>query len=418
MKYKDRIVESQIDDLLESTGAILIEGARWCGKTCTAEKKSASSIYMLHPDHRESYIHLAHSNATKLLSGDAPRLIDEWQIAPILWDAIKYTVDQRGKTGQFILTGSAVPPEDNKRHSGAGRFSRLLMRPMSLFESGESDGSVSLGAIFESPDEINGFSDFSVDEISALITRGGWPELLGKSEKAIANSMDGYVSSIVNVDISRVDGINRNPAMVRKLLQSLSRNISTMASMTTIQKDMAGDDSSISDKTVSDYINSLRRIFVVESLPAWNPILRSKTAIRTSSKHHFVDPSIAMAAIGISSSELVLDFKTLGILFESLCIRDLRVYAQAIGGEVFHYRDRNDLEADAIIHLRGGRWGAIEIKLGQRIDEGAENLIKLKSRIDLDRMRPPSFLMVITSTGYAYRRSDGVLVVPIGCLKH
>lgn len=416
--YLNRIVDAQLQKYLKASGAVLIEGVKWCGKTSTAKQNASSVILMQDPKRTRENISLAKTDPSSILEGTVPRLIDEWQLAPEIWDAVRHTVDERRSPGQFILTGSSVPGKDPTRHSGTGRIFRMTMRPMSLFESRESNGSVSLGQIFNCQDAIRGNSDMSLRDLGFILIRGGWPGSLNVDEDIALLNMQMYVESIINTDISAVDGVNRNPTAVRELLRSLSRNVSTPSTMSTIRKDMMGDDDNISDKTVSSYINALRRIFVVEDVPAWNPSLRSKTAIRESPKRHFVDPSIATAMMRLSPESLLEDFKTFGLLFESMCIRDLRVYAQAIDGEVFHYRDRNDLEADAVIHLRDGRWCAIEIKLGtDSIDDGARNLLKLRDKIDLKRMRGPSFLMVLTSSGYAYKRDDGVFVVPIGCLK-
>lgn len=417
--YIERIVDAQLERYLKASGAVLIEGAKWSGKTSTAKEKSSSILLMQDPRRVKQNVSLAKTDPAVLLEGAVPRLIDEWQLAPELWDAVRYTVDERGQPGQFILTGSSSPAKDPTRHSGTGRIFRITMRPMSLYESGESNGSVSLNDLFSGAETVSGTSDLSLLDLGSVLTRGGWPGSLGVSEDVALLNMQMYVESIINTDISSVDGVNRNPVAVRELMRSLSRNISTPSAMSTIRKDMMGDDDSISDKTVSSYINTLRRIFIVEDVPAWNPSLRSKTAIRESPKRHFADPSIATAMMRLSPDSLLDDPKTFGLLFESMCIRDLRVYSQSIDGEVFHYRDRNDLEADAVVHLKDGRWCAIEIKLGvDSINDGARNLLKLKNKIDTDRMKGPSFLMVLTSSGYAYKREDGVIVVPIGCLKN
>lgn len=416
--YIPRIVDTQIDTMLKYSGAVLIEGAKGCGKTRAAEERSKSSIFLQDPKKSESYLKVAATKPSILLEGDTPRLIDEWQLAPVLWNGVKFLVDERGEPGQFILTGSASPPKNDTRHSGAGRFSRITMRTMSLFESGESDGSVSLTDLFRDGSDIGSVSKLSLEGMVSSLVRGGWPQTIGESEKYAEVFVNSYVDTIVNVDISAVDGIKRNPTAVFQLLRSLSRNISTEANISTIQKDMTNE-ATVSGKTVSAYINALREIHIVEDLPAWNPSLRSSVSVRTSPKRHFVDPSIAASVMRANAETLLLDFNTLGLLFESLCIRDLRVYAQAIDGDVFHYRDSNGLEVDAILHLRDGRWGAIEIKLGgDDVEKGAKNLLKLKENIDTDRMRPPSFMMILTAEGYAYRRDDGIFSIPIGCLKN
>jgi predicted AAA+ superfamily ATPase len=354
-----------------------------------------------------------------LLQGDTPRLIDEWQLAPVLWDAVRFAVDQRRKSGQFILTGSAVPIDNAVRHTGTGRISRMLMRPMSLFESLESNGLVSLKALFDGNTDGEGLSTLSIEKLAFVLSRGGWPASVCDKDESIAlQRVYDYVDAVINIDVSRVDEIEKNPARVRALMRSLARNISSTANIATIRSDIAGDEQTLSEKTVSSYLNALRRIFVVEDLPAWNPAMRSKTAIRTSPKRHFTDPSIATAVLRVTPASLLQAFNSFGLLFESLCIRDLRVYAQAIDGEVFHYRDKNGLEADAIVHLKDGRWGAIEVKMGAKeIEEAAKNLLTLRGKINLDKMQEPSFLMVLTCTEHGYRRKDGVYIIPIGCLR-
>ena len=416
--YLKRVVDAEIDECLEFSGAVLIEGAKWCGKTRTAKEKAASALFMQSSGKTSEYITNVYTNPSNLLKGKVPRLIDEWQIAPPIWDAIRFEVDERCEPGQFILTGSAAPQDDGMRHSGTGRIARVLMRPMSLFESMESNGTVSLGNLFDSTENVGSRSDLTVNEMTSALVRGGWPASIGSSKNLASKTARAYVKSIINTDISRVDGVKRNPIKVHELLRSLSRNISTTATATTIWKDMQGDDDTISEKTVASYINALRRIFVVEDLPAWNPSTRSKVTVRTSPKRHFVDPSIAAAVMRTSPQRLLTnDFKTLGLLFESLCIRDLRVYAQAIDGQVFHYRNRNDLEVDAIVQLYDGRWCAIEVKLGSNeIDKAVKNLNRFRELIDTEHMPEPSFLMVLTAGEYTYE-SDGVYVVPIGCLK-
>lgn len=419
-KYLKRIADRVLQDRLAASGAVLIEGPKWCGKTRTALENSKSHLFMQDPDKAISYLKAADTKPSLLLKGDTPRLLDEWQTAPVLWDAVRFMVDQRGKSGQFILTGSAVPKDNVVQHTGMGRISRLLMRPMSLYESMESNGSVSLKALFDGETEIDNFSTLTIEQIAFAIVRGGWPASIGKSEKiALRHAID-YVEAIINADISRVDGIEKNPVRVRALLRSLSRNISTLATIRTIHDDIAmGDaDESISEKTISQYLRALDRIFVTENLPAWNPALRSKTAIRTSPKRQFVDPSIAAAVLRLTPSRLLEDFNYFGFLFESLCDRDLRIYAEAIDGQVFHYRDASGLEADAVIALNDGRWAAVEVKLGSKeIEDAAVHLLELKNKVNTEKMREPSFLMILTGTEIAYRREDGVYVVPLGCLK-
>lgn len=419
-EYLKRIADRMLQERLAASGAVLIEGPKWCGKTRTALENSKSHLFMQDPDRAASYLKAADIKPSLLLQGDTPRLLDEWQTAPVLWDAVRFMVDQRGKPGQFILTGSAVPKDNVVQHTGTGRISRLMMRPMSLYESLESNGSVSLRALFDGQTEIDNFSTLTIEQIAFAIVRGGWPASIGESEDiALRHAID-YVEAVINADVSRVDGIEKNPLRVRALLRSLSRNISTLATIRTIRADIAlGDaDESISEKTISQYLGALDRIFVTENLPAWNPALRSKSAIRTSPKRLFVDPSIAAAVMRLTPSRLLDDFNYFGFLFESLCDRDLRIYAEAIDGQVFHYRDGSGLEADAVIALNDGRWAAVEVKLGSKeIDEAAGHLLKLKDKVNTEKMREPSFLMILTGTEIAYRREDGVYVVPLGCLK-
>ena len=410
-------MDKELDEALESSGAVLIKGPKWCGKTRTAEEHAASVLLMQDPNNTERYKSIADSAPSLLLEGPTPRLIDEWQIAPILWNGVRFEVDRRGENGQFILTGSVTPKDDSTLHTGTGRITRLSMRTMSLFESSESNGEVSLMSLFSEGADVKGKSTLTINSLAFALARGGWPLSIGEKESVALRRAYDYVDAVVEIEASTVDGVERNPTRIRNLMRSLARNVSTMAKMTTIREDMEGDDI-VSDKTISSYMNALRRIFVVDDLSAWCPAVRSKTAIRTSPKRHFVDPSIAVALLRLSPERLLKDFKTFGLLFESLCVRDLRVYAQAIGGNLLHYHDKNDLEADAIVQLKDGRWGAVEAKMGvKEIEEAAKNLIKLKNKIDTDRMCPPSFLMVLTATEYAYRRKDGVLIVPIGCLR-
>lgn len=416
--YIPRLCDADLQLALQSSGAVLIEGAKWCGKTSTASKASRSVVYMQDPDNAGAYLAMADTKPSLLLKGETPRLIDEWQMAPVLWDAVRFEVDKRGQTGQFILTGSAVPSDNVTAHTGTGRISRLTLRPMSLFESLESNGALSLRTLFDGNQDVEARSELSIEEIAFALCRGGWPASIKHRGATALRMATDYVEAVINYDVSRVDNVDKNPDRVRLLLRSLARNIATSATYQTIRSDMEATDISISDKTINSYINALRRIFVVEDLPAWSPSLRSKTAIRTSAKRHFVDPSIATAVLRTNPDGLLKDFQYFGFLFESLCTRDMRVYAQKNDGDVFHYRDKSGLESDLIVRLRDGRWAAIEVKLGKKqIDEAAENLLSLKARIDEDKMGPASFLMVITGGQYAYRRSDGVLVVPIACLR-
>jgi predicted AAA+ superfamily ATPase len=418
-KYLSRIADKLLADRLEASGAVLVEGAKWCGKTRTAMEASNSQLFMQDPDKRVSYLKAADTKPSLLLKGDKPRLLDEWQTAPVLWDAVRYAVDMSGEAGQYILTGSAVPKDNVVQHTGTGRISRLMMRPMSLYESQESSGSVSLSMLFDGETNIESISELTIEKIAFAIVRGGWPASIGENERVALRHAIDYVEAIINQDVNRVDGIEKNPARVRALLHSLARNISTTATIKTICDDIAmGNEENLSDKTVSQYLNALNRIFVTEDIPAWNPSLRSKTAIRTSVKRQFADPSMATAVMRLTPSGILEDFNYFGFLFESLCDRDLRIYAEAIDGDVFHYRDSSGLEADAVIALHDGRWATVEIKLGSKeIEEAAEHLIALKNKVNTDKMREPSFLMILTGTELAYKRDDGVLVVPLGCLK-
>lgn len=418
--YLKRLCDAELSLALQSSGAVLIEGAKWCGKTSTASKAAGSVVYMQDPDNTRSYQAMADTKPSLLLKGKTPRLIDEWQVAPVLWDAVRFEIDQRAERGQFILTGSAVPPVNVTAHTGTGRISRLMMRPMSLFESMESNGQISLGALFDGKQTDHGaVSALTIEDIAFVLCRGGWPASIDlKGVPALRMAVD-YVESIIHQDVSRVDNVEKNPERVRLLLRSLARNISTIANFQTIQQDIESTDIGISDKTISTYINALRRIFVVEDLPAWAPSLRSKTAIRTNEKRQFVDPSIATAVMRTNPEGILTDFEYFGFLFEALCTRDIRIYARANDGDVFHYRDKSGLEADLIVRLRDGRWAAIEVKLGNKqIEEAAENLLALKAKIDTEKMDKESFLMIITGGRYAYQRKDGIWVVPIGCLRN
>lgn len=421
MKYKKRIADILLKRKLAGKGAVLIQGAKWCGKTTTAEQVAASTLYMNDPEKLRQNVSLAELNPRLLLQGATPRLIDEWQLAPSLWDAIRFEVDHRDGHGLFVLTGSAVPPEKSTIHSGTGRFAWLTMRPMSLWESGDSGGEVSLAELFGQPERIAATNKLSLQDIAFLTCRGGWPEATGMSgDEALEQAFD-YFDAVVNEDISRVDGVRRDPERAARLMRSYARHQGAMAPYTTIRQDIiANDTDSLDEETVASYVNALKKIFVIEDMRAWNPNLRSKTAIRTSDNRYFTDPSIAAAALGIGPNDLVGDLGTFGLLFETLCIRDLRVYAEAARGEVYHYRDKDGLECDAVVHLRNGSYGLVEIKLGgnSKIEEAVKTLGEMERKIDTTRMKSPSFKMVLTGTeAYAYRRKDGVYVVPIGCLK-
>lgn len=423
MRYKKRIADQILQRKLRGKGAVLIRGAKWCGKTTTAEQIAQSVIYMDDPKRRATYLQMAEMSIDQLLVGRTPRLIDEWQLAPKVWDAIRYEVDHRPDLGQFILTGSAVPADMSQvEHSGTGRFAWLTMRPMSLWESGNSTGMVSLKELFEGNKSVAGEVSHELDDIAYLICRGGWPRAIDMETDIALDQAKDYVDGVVHSDISRVDGVQRSAETTRKLLRSYARHQGTQATIGTITADMTtGGGFDISKKTVTSYINALQDIFVIEDAEAWNPNLRSKTAIRTSGTRYFVDPSIATASLGIGPKDLINDLSTMGLMFETLCIRDLRVYAEMLDGDVFHYRDKNDLECDAVVHLHNGAYGLIEIKLGGEtlINEGAESLCKLADKIDTTKMKAPAFKMVLTATGnYAYRMKErDVVVVPIGTLK-
>lgn len=419
-KYKKRIADKILQKKLNAKGAVLIEGAKWCGKTTTASQIAKSILSMQNPEEKEQNIRLAELSPSRLLHGKTPRLIDEWQLAPKLWDAVRFEVDKRDEFNQFILTGSAVPADLKEiTHTGTGRISRMLMRPMSLFESQESNGSVSLAELFSSKTNIDGENTIDIDELAFLICRGGWPKTIGlKQYIGLSQAID-YYDAVVNSDISRVDNIERNPERAKRLLRAYARSIGTQTKLTSLSDDVNEDNNLGTNPTIYNYINALQKIFVIEDSHAWNPNLRSKAAIRTTDTRYFTDPSIAAAALGLGPNDLIDDIKTMGFFFENLCIRDLRVYADSLDGTIYHYRDKNGLECDAVIHLRNGAYGLIEIKLGgdKTIEEGKYTLNKLAENIDYNLMKKPSFKMVITGTGkYAYKDGD-TFIVPIGCLK-
>ncbi len=402
----------------------MIEGPKWCGKTTTAEQQAGSILYMADPVRKQQNLQASKININQLLEGTTPRLIDEWQIAPSLWDSVRYEVDHRREMGQFILTGSSVPPSsDEIFHSGTGRFAKLKMRTMSLFESGDSTGDISISELFNRPEPtiLKGNSLIDIKRLAYLICRGGWPGALNLAEEdALAQAFD-YYDVVCDSDTSRLDGVERNPQRVRQLMRSYARHQGTAAPVSTILADLKINEAcSLSDNTIYDYIKVLKGIFVIEDMTAWNPNLRSKTAIRTSDNHYFIDPSIATAALGASPNDLLNDLQTMGLMFETLAVRDLRIYADALDGVVYHYRDKKGLECDAVIHLRNGSYGLIEIKLGgdNLIEEGAKSLKKLSDEIDITKMKAPSFKMVLTGVGdFPYQRDDGILVIPIGCLR-
>ena len=392
-KYRNRVADDILRRKLEGKGAVVIEGPKWCGKTTTAEQISKSVIYIDNPINKARNITISETNPDQLLRGLTPRLIDEWQIAPKLWDAIRFEVDHRGKTGQFILTGSAVPVDTKElTHSGTGRFAWLRMRPMSLYESQDSTGTISLKELFDKEEKIEGFSELTFDRLAFLICRGGWSQAIDmRNEIALEKAYD-YYDAVVHSDINRADNIEKNPERVKRLMRSYARNQGTQIPNTVLVQDISkNDESSINEETIASYLKALKKIFVIEDMPAWNPNLRSKTAIRSSETRYYIDPSIAVAAMGVGPNDLMNDLHTFGFLLETLCVRDLRIYADSLNGEVYHYRDKSGLECDAVIHLRDGKYGLVEIKLGgdTLIEEGAKNLKALESKIDTGKMNSP-----------------------------
>jgi len=418
--YIKRISDDKLKLLLQAKGAVLIEGPKWCGKTSSAEVMAKSVLYMQDPDTLKANILTAKTKPSLLLEGETPRLLDEWQVAPELWNAVRFAVDKRRKKGQFILTGSVIPTRTDDMHTGTGRIARMKMRTMSLFETQDSTGEISLEALFDNNANSEGKSHLSVEQLAFILNRGGWPAAAEEKNDKIAFAIAyDYLEAIANEDISKADGIEKNPDRVKGLIRSLSRNISGEAKASTILNDLIKNDESLSHVTIDQYITALKKIFVIEDLPAWSAKLRSKTALRTTAKRHFADPSIATASLRATPKKLLSDFNTFGLLFESLCIRDLRIYAESIDGNIYHYRDKSDLEVDAIIELADGRWSAVEIKLGAgEIEDAAENLLRLKRTVDTEKMNEPSFLMVLTGTEYAFQMKNGVWVVPLGCLKN
>ena len=423
-EYRPRIADQLLAESLEALGAVLVQGTKWCGKTTTSVHHANSVLYMDDPTQKAQNLALAQTNIKQLLAGATPRVIDEWELAPELWDAARFEVDHRDEhVGQFIFTGSAVPKEKDKEkmfHSGAGRFDWITMRPMSLLESGDSTGNVSITDLFDGAMP-EGTSSIDLDRLAFLTCRGGWPGALTLSENAALRVSRAYIKAVVNSDINRVDDVKRDPDLMLRIIRSLARNQGEQIPYTTIRADVINNEKvQLSDDTVESYVKVLKKIFLEEDMRAWNPNLRSKTAIRTTDTRYFVDSSIATAALGLGPKDLINDLIDFGFYFETLAVRDLRVYADALDGEVFHYRDKNGLECDAVLHRRNGSYGLIEIKIGgaDNIEKGAKTLKDLASKIDTTKMKAPSFMMVVTGIGqYAYRRPDGVCVVPIGCLK-
>ena len=420
--YRHRIADELLRRKLLGKGAVLVQGPKWCGKTTTAKQHAQSLLDLGDTSELNNALETLQILPKKLLEGDAPRLLDEWQVIPELWDMVRSEVDRRGEMGQFILTGSSVPvDEEKRRHSGTGRFGWIKMRPMSLWESGDSTGKISLfdlfnGQIFE-PFECS----MELEQLAFLVCRGGWPQAsFMEGDLALEQARD-YYEAIYKIDIHRVDKVRRSSERTRLLLRSYARNTASATTFSEMCEDIkANDNASITYETISDYVDALKKLFVLEDMPAWNPNLRSKAAIQSSDTRYFVDPSIATSALSLGPKDLINDLKTFGLFFESLAVRDLRTYADALGGELYHFRDSSGLECDAVLHLRNGEYALIEIKLGGKanIDKGAESLLTLAARIDTDKMKAPSFLMVLTGVcQYAYRRPDGVFVVPVGSLK-
>lgn len=420
--YKPRIADRLLARKLAGKGAVLVEGAKWCGKTTTAEQIAQSVLYMSEPSRVAQNVQLATLNPSILLRGEKPRLIDEWQIAPQLWDAIRFEADHSDSLGLFVLTGSSVPADMSAvLHSGTGRFGWLKMRPMSLWESQESTGEVSLAQLFDPEAVVEGCATMDLERVAFAACRGGWPLSVGMAPEVALDQAFDYVTAVEQRDVQMADGLARDPQKVHRLLRSYARHQGAQASLGTIRADLIEQEGeSLHEDTIASYVKALQRIFVVEDVEAWNPNLRSKTAIRTSDTRYFTDPSIATAALGVGPEDLIADLETFGLVFETLCMRDLRVYTEALNGAVYHFRDKSGLECDAVVHLRNGSYGLIEIKLGgdKLIEEGAKTLLSLTSKLDTTKMKAPSFAMVLVANGpYAYRRPDGVYVVPIGCLK-
>lgn len=431
IKYLKRVADEQLKLRLEAFGAVQIKGPKWCGKTTTAQMQSKSVIKLQDPDTRSAYLETVKVKPSLLLKGKTPRLIDEWQVAPILWDAVRNAVDERQAKGQFILTGSTVieDKEHEILHSGTGRISNMMMYPMSLFESKESTGSISLRELFDNHDyDIDGFvSELSVEDLIFAACRGGWPAAIASSMSRNAQLMiaKDYVDIICAEDISRVDGIKRNPSLARLIMRSYARNISTLAKKTKMLADVSAEMEQTSILTFNSYIEALERLFVIDDVEAWTPAIRSATVIRSGKKRNFIDPSIAVASLGLSPQSLELDLKTFGFIFENLCLRDLKIYSQPLGGHLSYYNDRYGLEADAVLHLDDGRYALIECKLGSKeIEEGALHLKEIVNLIEKRnkessqiKLRLPDLLIVLTGGNIAYSRDDGVKVIPIGCLK-
>jgi predicted AAA+ superfamily ATPase len=424
--YRPRIVDSVLQQALDNSGAVQLVGPKWCGKTTTAERLSNQAVYFQDPDERDNYLRVAEDRPSILLQGERPLLLDEWQDAPKMWDAVRFAVDREKKFGQFILTGSAVPDDKEIKHSGTGRIASVHMRTMSLYESGESNGTVSLAMLLEqtgvsdSKDvPISGQGTLGLDDVARAMVRGGWPASTVNTGADLSWQATQYIERIIDSDISRVDKIEKNPRRTRLLMRSLARNESTEAAMTTLQADMAADDGKLSTNTIAQYLGALRRLYILDEQEAWAPAVRSKVTQRTSPVRRYCDPSLAAALLRLTPEKLLTDYNTFGLLFESLCIRDLRCYAQANDAEVYHYRDARGLECDAIVECGDGSWGAVEIKLeSSRIEQAVETLLRIKSEVHSQHGGGAKFLVVITSGGYAYQRDDGICIIPITCLRH
>jgi predicted AAA+ superfamily ATPase len=419
-KYLDRLIDSIIESSLKEAGCVVIEGPKWCGKSTSAKRFAKTIIDLQRPAVFREYKIFADTGDVALLKGEYPIMFDEWQKIPDLWDYIRAEVDSLDGKGHFILTGSAKPLEDRSRHSGIGRMKRVVMRPMSLYESNDSAGDVSLKELFENCEaRVGGRSKHNLADIARILCRGGWPDAVTENDKKLSLKLAvNYVNELVSADIVSVDGIKRNTSRARQILRAYARIISSSSPLSNIVKDIELKETVSDPRTLDSYINAYKKLYVIEDIEAWSPMLRSKATIRSSDTRQFVDPSIAAAALGASPQDLMNDLNTFGLLFESLVLRDLRIYAEKNEGKVYNYRDSIGLEADAIIHLNNGRWGAVEVKLGgeDAINQAAKSLMKLREKID-ESEKAPKFLMVITATGFAHRRPDGVLVVPIGCLK-
>ena len=415
--YLPRLIDKTLNFYLETFGAILLEGPKWCGKTTTASILAKSILKMQDPNQSKNYMKIADVNPSLLLEGDNPRLIDEWQMAPALWDAVRSEVDNKGIPGQYILTGSVTPPKDSVMHTGTGRIARLNMRTMSLYESRDSNGSVSLKSLFEGNSQISSRSKLTIKDLTFLVCRGGWPQSIEKSERSSLLIANQYVKSIYNNDLLNQAGTTKDPKRMQAVLRSYARNIQTLTSNKVILDDIKSKDIDISEATLYSYLNILERLFIIEETSAWAPKIRSKTALRTSNKKGFVDPSIAAAILGLTPDMLLKDFETFGFLFESMCMRDLRIYAEQLNGEVFYYHDQYGLESDAVIRLNNGNYALVEVKLGNKAEEqGAKNLIKLESLLIDKGHSKTAFKMMLTGGEYAYKRDDDVIVVPLGCL--